>query len=151
MENPHVLVVPFPAYGHITPLLELSQTLQLQHALKITLVLPQKLISSLPTTDKIRLVSILDDENTHIEEFAFKIMPKKVEKLIVEEINGFDCVIVDFLLGWGVHVAAECTKMKRAVFSGNMAAGLVLISKIPTLIDDGVIDEHGMIFSHLTL
>jgi hypothetical protein len=35
MGNPHVLVMPYPAQGHIIPLLELSQCL-VQHGFKIT-------------------------------------------------------------------------------------------------------------------
>ena len=152
MGNPHVLVIPFPAYGHITPLLELSQSLVLEHGIKITFVITednrQKVMHSL-ATNQIRLVSIPDEpksQETSFEDHAFSSMPGKV-KQIIEQINASDsdkitCIVADFLLGWGMQLAVE-KGIRGVVFSGNMAAGLVLISKIPKLIDDGIIDNDG--------
>ncbi|KAK3182837.1 hypothetical protein Dsin_030123 [Dipteronia sinensis] len=57
------------------------------------------------------------------------------------------CIVADFLLGWGMQMAAE-RGVKGVVFSGNMASGLVLISKIPNLIDEGIIDDDGKISLH---
>ncbi|KAK2634211.1 hypothetical protein Ddye_029003 [Dipteronia dyeriana] len=37
MGNPHVLVVPYPAQGHVIPLMKLSQSLA-QHCIRITFV-----------------------------------------------------------------------------------------------------------------
>ncbi|KAK4855943.1 hypothetical protein QYF36_012545 [Acer negundo] len=158
MGNPHVLVIPFPAHGHITPLLELSQQLVLDHGIKVTFVITednrQRVMHSLATSDgienQIHLVSIPDDapksQETLFEEHAFSSLRGKVKQLI-EQINASDsdkitCIVADFLLGWGMQMAAE-KGVKGVVFSGNMAAGLVLISKIPNLIDDGIIDDDG--------
>ncbi|KAL5851344.1 hypothetical protein ACOSQ3_006462 [Xanthoceras sorbifolium] len=159
MGNPHVLVIPFPAHGHITPLLELSQCLVLKHGIKITFVITddnrERVMHSLATNDgldnQIRLVSIPagpKSQETMFEEHAFSSMPGKV-KQIIEEINASDndnitCIVADFLLGWGMQLAVE-KGIRGVVFSGNMAAGLVLISKIPKLIDDGIIDKDGNI------
>ncbi|KAK3180975.1 hypothetical protein Dsin_000114 [Dipteronia sinensis] len=157
MGNPHVLVIPFPAYGHISSLLKLSLQLVHDHGIKVTFVITevnrQRVMHSLATSDgiesQIRLVSIPDDgpksQETLFEEHAFSSLSGKVKQLI-EQINASDsdkitCIVADFLLGWGMQMAAE-RGVKGVVFSSALAS-LVLISKIPNLIDDGIIDDDG--------
>ncbi|KAK3181044.1 hypothetical protein Dsin_000090, partial [Dipteronia sinensis] len=113
----------------------------------------QRVMHSLATSDgiesQIRLVSIPDDgpksQETLFEEHAFSSLSGKVKQLI-EQINASDsdkitCIVADFLLGWGMQMAAE-RGVKGVVFSSALAS-LVLISKIPNLIDDGIIDDDG--------
>ncbi|KAK3181046.1 hypothetical protein Dsin_000092 [Dipteronia sinensis] len=162
MGNPHVLVIPFPAYGHISSLLKLSLQLVHDHGIKVTFVITevnrQRVMHSLATSDgiesQIRLVSIPDDgpksQETLFEEHAFSSLSGKVKQLI-EQINASDsdkitCIVADFLLGWGMQMAAE-RGVKGVVFSSALAS-LVLISKIPNLIDDGIIDDDGKISLH---
>lgn len=161
MGNPHILVIPYPAQGHVIPLLELSQHL-VKHGFKITFVNTEfnhKRVTNALTKkddvgDHIHLVSIPDgleaweDRNDlgKLTEVGFRIMPKKLEELI-EEINGSDddnitCVIADESMGWALEVA-EKMGIQRAVFWPASATLLALFFGVQKLIDDGIIDNNG--------
>ncbi|KAH7554488.1 hypothetical protein JRO89_XS12G0224300 [Xanthoceras sorbifolium] len=161
MRNPHVLVVPYPAQGHVIPLMKLSQSL-VKHGIRITFVNTEhnhkRLLNSMATKDarrdQVSLVSIPDrpisKDNTskleqHIEEVTW-FMPEKVKELI-EQISASDsdkitCVLADNLLGWAMDIAVE-KGIKRAAFSPAAATLVVLGSSIPKLIDEGIIDNDG--------
>ncbi|KAK4857005.1 hypothetical protein QYF36_023573 [Acer negundo] len=162
MGNPHVLVVPYPAQGHVIPIMELSQSL-LKHGIRITFVNTEhnhKRIMAAKEDDgtggdQVVLVSIPDGPKfqdnmnrmeQHIEQ-VYRFMPEKVKELI-EQINASDsdkitCVVADNLLGWAMEIAAE-KGIKRAAFSAAAATLLVLSSSIPKLIDQGIIDNDGI-------
>ncbi|KAH7571325.1 hypothetical protein JRO89_XS04G0023200 [Xanthoceras sorbifolium] len=167
MGSPHVLVIPFPAHGHITPLLELSQCLALKHGIfKITFVYPehyhQVVTHALATEEgianQIRLFSVPDgpknssQENTSdpvwkMIDDGFVSMPEKVKELI-EQVNATDdkitCILADQFLGWPMEIAKE-KGIQGAIFSPTAALWYVVISQIPKLIDDGVIDNYGYV------
>ncbi|KAK3212596.1 hypothetical protein Dsin_017302 [Dipteronia sinensis] len=163
MGNPHVLVVPYPAQGHVIPIMELSQSL-VKHGIRITFVNTEhnhkRVMNSMATKedgigDQVGLVSIPDGPKflynmnrleQHIEQ-VYKFMPEKLKELI-EQINASDsdkitCVVADNLLGWAMEIAAE-KGIKRAAFSAAAATLLVLSSSIPKLIDQGIIDNEGI-------
>ncbi|GMI96593.1 hypothetical protein like AT3G02100 [Hibiscus trionum] len=118
METPHILVIPYPALGHVIPLMELSSCL-LKHGFQITFVnmefnhqnamdiLAQK---EEDVGDRIRLVSVPDEIGStkerkqpgKISEAILQTMPGKVEEL-VEDINESErkikCLIADQILG----------------------------------------------------
>ncbi|KAL9447909.1 hypothetical protein AB3S75_015398 [Citrus x aurantiifolia] len=163
MSRPHVLVMPGPAQGHVIPLLEFSQCLA-KHGFRVTFVntdyYHKRVVESLQgknyLEEQIRLVSIPDgmepweDRNDFgklIENFL-KVMPGKLEELI-EEINSredekIDCFIADGNMGWSLEVAKKMN-VRGAVFWSSSAASVALVFRIPKLIDDGIIDSHGMI------
>ena len=161
MGSLHVLVMPFPAQGHVIPFMDLSQNL-VKHGFKVTFVntdfSQERIVKSFTgkdnVGDQIRLVSIPDgleaweDRNDMGKscEGIVRVMPKKLEELM-QEINGRDdnkitCVIADGNMGWALEVA-EKMGIKRAVFLPAAAAMMVLAYRMQKLIDDGIVDNDG--------
>lgn len=160
-KRPHILVLPYPAQGHVIPFMELSQWL-LNLGFKITFVNTdfnhERVVNALSAKDdiggEIRLVSIPDgledweDRNdlAKITEAISSVMPGKLEELI-EEINSSDddkitCVVADANLGWAMGVA-EKMRIKRAAFWPASAALLALIFSASKLIEDGIVTNEG--------
>ena len=159
-KKPHVLALPYPAQGHVIPLMELSQWL-VKLGFKVTFVNSdfnhKRVVNALSAKDdiggQIRLVSIPDgleaweDRNDlgKLTKAILRVMPGKLEELI-EEINGSDdeitCVIADGNLGWAMGVA-EKMGIKRAAFWPAAAALLSLIFSVRKLVDDGILTNEG--------
>jgi hypothetical protein len=162
--QPHVVVIPYPAQGHVAPLMKLSHLI-VGHGIKVTFVTTEfihaKLTASMPVNNEekspIRLVSIPDglepgdDRNdpTKRIESVVKFMPAHFKDLI-EKINKSDdddqisCVIADAFIGWALEVA-EKMGIKRAAFFPAGPGNLALLLHIPKLIEDGIIDAKGNI------
>ncbi|CAJ1947096.1 unnamed protein product [Sphenostylis stenocarpa] len=161
MARPHVMVVPYPAQGHVIPLMELSLLL-VKQGIKITFVNTKenhdRIMSASPCGDglqsQICLVWISDGLESSEERkrpgkssgTVLKVMPEKVEELI-ECINGSEsekitCVLADQSIGWALDIA-EKKGIRRAAFCPASAAQLVLGLSIPHLIDNGIIDKDG--------
>lgn len=154
--NTHVLVVPYPAQGHIIPLLELSRRLASQ-GLKVTFVVTNFSHGKVKDCEKSTIVkmALIEDglctedreKPGRLSEWVLKEMPRKVEEL-VDEINGGDeemiigCVIGDHTLGWAMDIA-ERKGIKRAAFFPAAAANMAPGFSIPRLIDNGIIDNDG--------
>ncbi|GLT36250.1 hypothetical protein SLA2020_106420 [Shorea laevis] len=115
MGNPHIWVIPYPAQGHVIPLLELSQIL-IKHGIKITFVNTEfnhKRITNAVGKElegQVRLVSIPDgmgakENRNHVRKFAeacWKFMPGEL-KWLIKKINQTDedeitCVLVDMTI-----------------------------------------------------
>ncbi|RDX86464.1 UDP-glycosyltransferase 83A1, partial [Mucuna pruriens] len=162
MARPHVMVVPYPVQGHVTPLMEFSLLL-VKQGIKITFVNTkdnhERIMSAFPSGNdllsQISLVWISDGLESSEErkkpgkssEAVLKVMPEKVEKLI-ECINGSEsekitCVLADQSIGWALDIA-ERKGIRRAAFCPASAAQLVLGLSIPKLIDNGIIDKDGI-------
>ncbi|KAJ0098806.1 hypothetical protein Patl1_21698 [Pistacia atlantica] len=160
MSRPHILAIPYPAQGHVIPLLELSQCL-VKHGFRVTFVntdhTHNRVINALQenfTGDEIHLVSIPDgmepweDRNdfARLSETMPEVMPGELEKLI-EEINRVEeekivCVIADGNVEFAIRVA-EKMKIKKAAFWSLAAASLALLYNVPKMIDEGIIDSDG--------
>lgn len=98
MGIPHVLAIPYPAQGHVIPLLEVSKRL-VEHGFRVTFVntdfIQGRVIDALEDKDligdKIHLVSIPDgvgpreDRNDlgKLTEAIFQVMPGKLERLLL--------------------------------------------------------------------
>ncbi|KAF8370114.1 hypothetical protein HHK36_031853 [Tetracentron sinense] len=162
MGRPHALAIPFPAQGHVIPLMELSHCLA-DHGFKITFVntdfIHERVMKALPDDSKnknqIHLVSIPDgmgpeeDRNQlgKLFECVSRTMPSYLEELI-EEVNesGKDkitCIIADEHMGLAVKVAKKLG-IPQAAFWPTNACLRALIIRIPELIEAGVIDANGM-------
>lgn len=170
MGRPHVLVIPYPAQGHVIPLMSFSHYLAKQ-GIQITFINTEFnhncIINSLSKSsheayvgDEINLLSIPDgledspDERNipgKLSESVLRFMPTKVEELIERMIaessggcNGtsISCVVADQSLGWAIEVAAKFG-IRRAAFCPAAAASMVLGFSIQKLIDDGLIDSEG--------
>ncbi|XP_047312877.1 UDP-glycosyltransferase 83A1-like [Impatiens glandulifera] len=153
MENPHILVLPFPVQGHIMPLMELSQILA-THGFNITFVNTETnhrlMAASIPDDDvglnhRIRLAFVPD------EKMGESMSRSKLEDLIRQIENGDDdhhhhgpitCFVVDDIIGWAIAVGQEMG-IKTAAFTTSSAVSFLVTSNIQKLIDDGIIDEEG--------
>ncbi|KAL8248759.1 hypothetical protein R6Q59_005627 [Mikania micrantha] len=160
--KPHALIIPFPAQGHVIPLLELAQCL-VNHGVKVTFInteVTHKLVTSNWLEqegfgDLLQMVTIPDglepwEDRSDICKLTLSIlqtMPGKLEQLIEminhEESNKITHMIVDGTMGWAVRVAMK-VGIRCAVFWPASAATLASILCIPKLIDDRIIDENGM-------
>jgi hypothetical protein len=159
--QPHVVVIPFPAQGHVAALMKLSHWI-VDHGIKVTFVNSEfthaKVTAAMPENNEekspIRLASIPDglepgdDRNdlTKLINSVQKVMPAHFKDLI-EKINESDeisCVIADITVWWALEVA-EKMGIKRAAFSPFGAGYLAFVLHIPKLIEDGIIDAEGNI------
>ncbi|XP_004306078.1 PREDICTED: UDP-glycosyltransferase 83A1 [Fragaria vesca subsp. vesca] len=162
MSKPHIIAIPYPAQGHVIPLMELSQCL-VNEGFKVTFVNTdfnhKRVMSSLADEthkrdDKIHMVSIPDglepweDRNDlgKLCEAILRVMPGKLEELIEkikeEEGDKVSCIIADESNGWALEVA-EKMKIKKVAFWPASAALLALEFCIPKLIHEGIIDDEG--------
>ena len=161
MGSPHVLAIPYPAQGHVLPLMELALCL-VKHGIKVTFVNTEfdhkRVIESLSgeenVPDMMHLVSVPDglesweDRNDagKLMKAIFRVMPAKLEALI-EKINQSEsdkitCIIADEFLGLALEVAKKMG-VRAVAFWPAAAAVYALKLNIPKLIDDGIIDSSG--------
>ncbi|XP_076903508.1 UDP-glycosyltransferase 83A1-like [Bidens hawaiensis] len=162
MAKPHVLIIPYPAQGHVIPTLELAQRLAKQ-GIKVTFInteVNNKLVTSNwldkdSFGDLILMVSIPDGlepwkDRSDLCKLTLSIlqtMPNKLEEL-VEKINKEDnnkvtCVIADDCMGWAIRVAKKMG-IRRAAFWPASVATLASILSFQKLIDDGIINNKGL-------
>lgn len=163
---PHIVAIPYPAQGHVLPLMELSLWL-VKEGCKITFVNSEfnhkRVIKALSENDdvqkKISLVSIPDglgpeEDRTDLKkltEAIAEVMPGKLEEVInminneSDDENGVSCVIVDENMGWALGVA-EKLNIRRVAFWPAAAATLASSFNVSKLIDDGIIDSDGELF-----
>ncbi|KAK4490742.1 hypothetical protein RD792_001445 [Penstemon davidsonii] len=160
MGNPHIIAVPYPAQGHVIPLMEVSLWL-VKNGIKVTFVNSdfnhQRIVKSLSKEDNIKelvnMVSIPDglepwedrNELGQLTQGIFNVMPQELEALI-HKINQTEdeivCVIADWGMGWAFEVA-EKLGLRSAAFWSGPAAVLASSFTIPKLVNDGIIDSDG--------
>ncbi|XP_030939632.1 UDP-glycosyltransferase 83A1-like [Quercus lobata] len=155
--QPHVLVIAFPAQGHVAPLMKLSHQI-VDHGIKVTFVTTEfinaRLITTMPANSPIRLVSLpnglepRDDQTDALKLInSFQEVKPDHFKDLIEKINESDdddriiCVIADVTVSWAFDVA-EKTGIQSAAFWPNVPTTLALILLIPKLIEDGIIDTQ---------
>lgn len=161
---PHIAVIPYPAQGHVLPLMELSLWLVKELSCKITFVNSEfnhkRVIKALSENDdvqdKISLVSIPDglgpdEDRTDLKkltESINQVMPGKLMEVInminsnESYENGVSCVIADENMGWALGLA-EKLNIRRVAFWPAAAATLASLFSVSKLIDDGIIDSDG--------
>ncbi|XVE56836.1 hypothetical protein DITRI_Ditri04bG0042600 [Diplodiscus trichospermus] len=160
----HVLVIPFPAQGHVAPLMKLSLQIA-AHGVKVTFVnteaVHEKLMVCLPEKVEkqqslVRFVSIPDgvDEDgrkdgAKITETMHRVMPGYLEELRAEinesNVNEkITCVIADTSVGWALQVAKKVGIEAVAIWPAG-AACLALAVHVPQLLEDGIINSDGII------
>ncbi|GJY47428.1 UDP-glycosyltransferase 83A1 [Tanacetum coccineum] len=166
MARPHVLVIPYPAQGHVIPAMEFAQRL-VKEGVKVTFInteVSNRLVTS-NCLDKdvfgglLQMVSIPDglepwEDRSDIRKLTlsiFKNMSGKLGKLIetinTEDGNKITCVIADGCMGWAVRVAKNMG-IRSAAFWPASVTTLASILCFQKLIDDGIISKSGVPLSH---
>ncbi|RLN12804.1 UDP-glycosyltransferase 83A1-like [Panicum miliaceum] len=161
--RPHALVIPYPAQGHVIPLLELAHAL-VDRGFTVTFVNSQfnhhRVLAAMTDTttkngllDRIRLVAVPDgmepgeDRNNLVR--LTVLMPEhmapRVEDLISRSHAGTDgpitCMVADYNVGmWALDIARR-TRIKSAAIWPASAAVLASLLSIPKLIQDNIIDS----------
>ncbi|XLU35574.1 hypothetical protein S245_071640, partial [Arachis hypogaea] len=162
MSVPTMLILPFPAQGHVNPMMILSRRLA-ENGCNIIFVnaefIHKKVLSSLGNQEggvnrqsRIKLVSIPDglgpdaDRNNlrEVSDSLMKNMPAMLEKLI-EDLRLKDgitvsCIVADSAMAGALKIASKIG-IKGVVFYPSSAAMLALQCSIPKLIEDGIIDS----------
>ncbi|KAK8537614.1 hypothetical protein V6N13_096572 [Hibiscus sabdariffa] len=164
--QPHVLVVSFPAQGHISPLMKLSIQIA-AHGLKVTFVTTEvehaKFMESLPENfeeqSSITLVSIPDgvDEDARYDvvrtleaiETIRRVVPTYLADWIAETNRSdvdekISCVIADISVGGALEVAKKMGLEAVAVWPAG-APCLALATHVPRLLQDEIINSDGTI------
>ncbi|KAI3947517.1 hypothetical protein MKW92_000837 [Papaver armeniacum] len=160
VKQPHVLVLPWPAQGHVMPMMQVSQKLVdlgVQVTFAITESLHKQLLANLSSSlkegvrndlNRIRIVSRPEGLEYQNQEKASDYLEELVMK-INEEINGgnngeekVSCVIADAGVYWAYEPAKKMG-LKIAMFCPTSLAVTAMTLHIPKLIEAGIIDENG--------
>ncbi|KAL6640868.1 hypothetical protein ACP70R_019049 [Stipagrostis hirtigluma subsp. patula] len=164
---PHALIIPYPAQGHVIPLLELAHALvdrgftvtfansEFNHA-RVVAAMSEKKDGDggARLLERIRLVAVPDgmapgEDRANLVRLTVLMaesMAPRVEELIrrsVEAEGGpITCMVTDYNLGtWALDVARR-TGIKSAAIWPASAAVLTTLLSIPKLIKDSIIDAQ---------
>nr|GME11391.1 UDP-glycosyltransferase 83A1-like [Ipomoea batatas] len=167
MTKPHIIAIPYPAQGHVIPLMELCLCL-VKHGCKVTFVNSEfnhnRIIESMSEADDvlINFVSVPDglaveeDRNDlkKLTEALFEVVPGKLEALIhninESDENRISCLIADESLGWALDLAKKLG-LQRVAFWPASATSLTMMFNVPKLIDDGIVGKNGEILKKQTI
>lgn len=152
--QPHVMVLPFPAQGHVIPLMELSHRL-VDYGFKIDFVNTEfnhdcilKSMQNRVIPEGIDMLSVPDgmdpaDDHTDIGKLVGGLpaaMFSPIEEII--KIKKIKWVIADVSMSWALKLT-NTVGVRIALFSTYSASVFALRMKLPKLIEDGVVDETG--------
>ncbi|TVU30728.1 hypothetical protein EJB05_22363, partial [Eragrostis curvula] len=164
---PHALVIPYPAQGHVIPLLELAHAL-VDHGFAVTFANSEfnhdRVVAVMSSSEKkncddagplgrIRLAAVPDgmepgeDRNNLVRLTVLmnEHMAPAVEQLILRsraEERPITCMVTDYNLGmWALDVARR-TGIKSTVIWPASAAVLATLLSIPKLMEDNIIDSR---------
>ncbi|KAI3698699.1 hypothetical protein L2E82_42437 [Cichorium intybus] len=154
MMKPTVIMVPYPAQGHVTPMLNLASALS-RHGLSPVVVTPEFIHHTIAHKNThITCKSIPDglDDETPRDFFSIEFamennMPEHLDHL-VRELNGGDdggvaFMIVDLLASWALKVGGDCG-VPVVGYWPVMFAAYQLIAAIPEMLSLGIISESGI-------
>uniref|UniRef100_A0ACD5VC83 Uncharacterized protein n=1 Tax=Avena sativa TaxID=4498 RepID=A0ACD5VC83_AVESA len=150
--TPRLMVLPLPAQGHVTPLMELSHRL-VDHGFEVTFVCTEPVLEALRQTtvdnDGIHLVSIPDgladgDDRRDLGKVLdalSRCVPGYVEELIRK--TKVQWLVADTNMGCLCFEVAKKLGVRVASFFPASAACLGTLFRVPQLIEDGFFDDKG--------
>nr|AAM47588.1 putative glucosyl transferase [Sorghum bicolor] len=152
MAKTHVLVLPMPCQGHVTPLMELSHLL-VDQGFEVTFI-NTDVDHTLVVGGGIHLASIPDgladdedrkDINKLVDAYS-RHMPGYLESLLADmEAAGrprAKWLVGDVNMGWSFEVAKKFG-IRVVSFWPAATACFAFMLKIPKLVEDGLIDDKG--------
>ncbi|KAG9154785.1 hypothetical protein Leryth_014276 [Lithospermum erythrorhizon] len=160
-KRPHVIAVPFPAQGHVKPLMKLAYKIA-SHGIKVTFVNTESTHKKLFTTskdveeqDNIVFTSVPSGSSRTAESQPGMVNVMKESmpgyfKELIEKITSSEkdehitCVIADSSMGWILDVA-ERLGIEQVAFNPASVATLAFISHIPKFIESGIVDYGGQV------
>ncbi|RCV07446.1 hypothetical protein SETIT_1G245200v2 [Setaria italica] len=156
-----VILVPFPAQGHVSPMLRLARALAAR-GVAATVAVPdfvhRRIVSACDQAGcgdgvGVELASIdsgvPDDGEGEPPGFASFVhtmehrMPASLEEMLMTTRRDVGCLIADVLASWAVPVAARCG-VPAVGFWPAMLATYRVVAAIPELIDKGLISDSGI-------
>lgn len=153
--RPHVVLVPYPAQGHVTPMLRLAILLYDRGFRPIVAVpdfVHSRIIagSNKLSDDRVGLASLDsgladgDKDFFAIDRAMENCMPEHFERMLrgLASEGEVQFVVVDLLASWAIGVAAQCGIL-TAGFWPAMLATYRVVSAIPELIARGFISDCG--------
>lgn len=158
-----VVLVPFPAQGHICPMLRLAHTLAGRGVAAVVAVpdfVHRRIAGACGQVGVgVELASIdsgvPDDgvgEPPGFAGFARAMechMPTSLEAMLTTQ-RGVACLVADVLASWAVPVATRCG-VPAVGFWPAMLATYRVVAAIPELIDKGLISDYGTLYVQCVL
>ncbi|CAO2046716.1 unnamed protein product [Urochloa humidicola] len=168
-----VVLVPFPAQGHVSPMLRLARALAAR-GVAATVAVPdfvhRRIVAGGACGDAAVIDSIgvqLASIDSGVPDYGegeppgFAIfghamehrMPASLEEMLVAATRrrrGVACLVADVLASWALPVAARCG-VPAVGFWPAMLATYRVVAAIPKLIDKGLISDSGIPISSKTL
>ncbi|XP_010276149.2 PREDICTED: UDP-glycosyltransferase 82A1 [Nelumbo nucifera] len=149
-----IVLVPYPAQGHVTPMVQLAlalRDLEFDPVLVVPDYLHLKIMPHIQPNYGVSFISIPDglSENEPRDFFtiAFSMensMPAHLERIIrsFSQDGRVACVVVDFLASWAIEVAGRCGVPVAGFWPAMLAMYRICVA-IPDMIKVGLIDEFG--------
>ncbi|CAH2053038.1 unnamed protein product [Thlaspi arvense] len=152
-QKPKIIFIPYPAQGHVTPMLHLASAF-LSRGFSSVVMTPESIHRRISTSNQdlgITFLALSDGQERpdappsdffSIEKSMENIMPSQLERLLLEEDVGVACVVVDLLASWAIRVADRCG-VPVAGFWPVMFAAYRMIEAIPELLRTGIVSQKG--------
>ncbi|KAH9318010.1 hypothetical protein KI387_019779, partial [Taxus chinensis] len=173
-KKPHAVMVPFPAQGHINPMMQIAKKLAVEEGFAVTFVNTeyhhQRIVTANNNNQKsglvgeaqaigIRLVSISDGLDPHESRNHFTKLANSLEATsgpllcrLIEEMqekgDEVTCLIVDTGSSYWAFEATKHLDISRGVFWTALTATYSTFYHAATLISSGIITSKGIPKEH---
>ncbi|XP_010532515.1 PREDICTED: UDP-glycosyltransferase 82A1 [Tarenaya hassleriana] len=153
IEKPKVIFIPYPAQGHVTPMLHLASAF-LSRGFSPVVLTPEPIHRRISSANLGREIDFIPLSNGpdcpdaspgdffSVENAMENVMPSQLEGILLRAGARVGCVVVDLLASWAIRVAGRCG-VPAAGFWPAMLASYRVINAIPELVRTGVISRSG--------